>query len=72
MRRIVEAWITPMPKYVFDPMPEVWVKFDTGEKKMLFSYFPDEISFSPGEFIGKTEIDARKFFHQKDVAYLRS
>ena len=56
MRKIVSCNITAMPKQIFDPMPEVWVSFNTDaaaqEPTMLFRYFPDELDFSPDEFIG--------------------
>jgi hypothetical protein len=55
-----------------DPMPEVTVVFDDGEESVkLFSYYPDEINFSAGEFIGLTEREARQLRHKKDLAYLQ-
>jgi len=76
MKKIIKARITEGPKSIFDfdgKLPEVWVVF-TGEKseKMLFSYYPDEISFRPEEFIGKTEQEARTLFFEKDKKYLQS
>lgn len=76
-KRIVSARITamprPMPAGMFDPMPEVWAKFEgETEEQKLFSFYPDEISFSPGEFIGLTRTEAGRLFHRKDVEYLRS
>lgn len=53
-------------------MNEVRVKFDDGEKKTLFSFYADELSFVPTEFMGLTEEQARKLRHDKDVAYLQS
>ena len=55
----------------FDPMPKVTVTFADGEVKELFSFYPDEISFTESEFIGLTEAEAHELRHRKDVAYLR-
>jgi hypothetical protein len=52
-------------------MPKVAVTFEDGTSKDLFSFYPDEISFSESEFIGLTEEEARKLRHDRDVAYLR-
>ena len=43
-----------------------------GSEVELFNYYPDEIQFSPFEFIGKTEREAGQSFAQKDSDYLRS
>jgi hypothetical protein len=68
--KIVKARITamprPMPVGMFDPMPEVVVTFEDGTAKALFSYYPDEISFQPEEFVGKTEEEARRLKYEKD------
>jgi hypothetical protein len=53
-------------------MPEVKATFDDGETRVLFSYYPDEISFTPREFIGLTRGEAMALRHKKDVAYLQS
>lgn len=54
-------------------MPTVYVKYVEGEEfERLFTYYPDEISFAPAEFIGLTEREARTLFHRKDVDYLKS
>jgi hypothetical protein len=70
--KIVSARITDMPKSFFDPMPEVHATFEDGSEKMLFSFYPDEISFGTQEFVGLTEQEAHDLFRKKDVAYLRS
>jgi hypothetical protein len=57
---------------IFDAMPKVIATFSDGREIELFSYYPDEISFTPDEFIGLTERQARKLRHDKDVRYLQS
>lgn len=69
---ITSARITALPKKMFDPMPEVWVRFgEGGPEEKLFDYFPDEISFSPEEFVGLTRQQAAQLKYQKDLAYLK-
>lgn len=70
--KIVACTISPMPKSLYDPMPEVTVTLADGSKHTLFSYYPDEISFAPGEFVGLTVEQAYELRHKRDVAYLRS
>lgn len=72
-RKIVRARITAMPQSMFDKLPEVMVVYEGSEsEELLFSYFPDELSFSESEFIGLTAEQARALKHKKDLAYLRS
>jgi hypothetical protein len=70
--KIVKAHITEMPKSLFDPMPSVIVTMEDGSEHNLFSYYPDEISFHPSEFIGLTRTEALDLHHKKDVTYLQS
>ena len=74
--KIISAIITPMPRPMpegmFDPMPEVVATFEDGSTKSLFSYFPDEVSFQPAEFVGLTEVEAHSLFQRKQTTYLRS
>jgi hypothetical protein len=70
--KITSATVGPMPKDLFDKMPSVTATFDDGQTKELFTFYPDEISFQPKEFIGLTAREAVSLFHKKDVAYLRS
>ena len=62
----------PMPEGMFDPMPEVKVVFDNGVEKVLFDFFPDEISFTEDEFIGLTEEAAIRLRTEKDIKFLQS
>ena len=70
--KIIKARITALPKSLFDPMPEVHVTTEDGEEQKLFEYYPDEISFTPEEFIGLTLDEARDLKRQKDLKYLQS
>lgn len=70
--KITDCHITKMPESLFDPMPQVIVTMEDGSEFNLFSYYPDEISFQPEEFIGLTRKEALDFFHKKDVSYLQS
>lgn len=72
MNKIKSARITEMPKKFGDPMPDVYATVDSGEEVHLFWYYPDELSFTPEEFVGLTVDEARALKHKKDVAYLRS
>ena len=45
---------------------------DNKEPQKIFSYYPDEISFTEEEIIGLTIEEANQLRHDKDVAYLRS
>ena len=70
--KIVSARITPMPKGLFDPMPQVWVTYEDKKEQYLFEYYPDEISFTPQEFVGLTRSEAIHLKFKKDKAYLQS
>lgn len=70
--KIVSADTGKMPQTLFGDMPVVTASFDNGEKIELFSYYPDEISFSPSEFIGLTEEEGRHLKFIKDKRYLQS
>lgn len=70
--KITSARITAMPKDFFDPMPQVFVTLENGKEEFLFEYYPDEISFSPNEFVGLTMDEARHLKFQKDKNFLQS
>ena len=72
-QKIVSSRITEMPKSIFDPIPEVWVKLENEDNdQMLFDYYPDEISFTTNEFIGLTIDEARHLKFKKDKSFLQS
>jgi hypothetical protein len=69
--KIVECDITKSTG-MFDP-PAVMVKYEGSEEFVqLFTYYPDEISFSSSEFIGLTEEEGRQLKFKKDKAFLQS
>jgi hypothetical protein len=70
-RRITAARITTMPATLLDPLPTVYVTIG-GTEMELFSYYPDEISFRPEEFIGLTLAVARRLKFDKDRRYLEA
>lgn len=70
--KIISARITAQPKSFFDPMPEVHITLENGKEQFLFEYYPDEISFSPNEFIGLTIEEAQELRRNKDKQYLQS
>jgi hypothetical protein len=69
--RIESVTISTIPREPWDPLPVVTATFSDGVVKQLFSYFPDEISFLPDEFIGMTEDEARELKAKKDSVYLK-
>jgi hypothetical protein len=70
--QIVSARITDLPKKIGDPLPEVWARFQDGRDKLLFTFYPDEISFQAHDFIGLTEEEVTLFKFGRDRAYLRA
>jgi hypothetical protein len=69
--KITAARITALPKSFGDPMPVVYVTVG-GEEQRLFDYYPDEISFTAGEFVGLTVEEAVGLKFKKDKRYLQS
>ena len=70
--KILSVIITAMPKSFTDPMPKVIATFDDGTQGELFEYYPDELSFTPSEFVGMTAEEAHQLKFKKDKAYLQS
>ena len=57
---------------IFD-IPNVHVKYENDtDFTLLFDYYPDEISFTPDEFLGLTTKEARTLKFTKDKAYIQS
>ena len=73
---ITACKIGPYPRPIesgfLDPMPLVKVKFNNGDEKTLFEFYPDEISFKESEFIGLTEESAHRLKFEKDKMYIQS
>jgi hypothetical protein len=70
--KIISARITEMPKSFFDEMPKVFVTFENNTEEFLFSYYPDEISFTTNEFVGLTKEEAIHLKFKKDKEFLQS
>ncbi len=68
--RIISATISAIPREVWEPLPVVKATFSDGSVRTLFSYFPDEVSFLPAEFVGLTEEEAKALKAKKDTRYL--
>lgn len=70
-KRIVNVRLEPPRK--FGDMAKVFADLAGSDgEELLFSYFADEISFTPAELVGLTVEQANRLYHEKDVAYLRS
>jgi hypothetical protein len=73
-KKIVECRITP-PKGLFEPdnLPKIFVKLEgETDEQYVLEFYPDEISFSPEEIIGKTIIEVHTLKFKKDKLYLQS
>lgn len=68
--KVISARITRDPYNLFDPIPEVYVTMEDGDEQFLFDYYPDEISFTPKEFIGLTIEECRQLKGRKDNEFL--
>ena len=51
---------------------EVTATFEDGTEDVVLRYYPDEVSYTTNEFIGKTSQEVADMHHRKDVAYLQS
>lgn len=71
--RVVKCRITEQPKSLFDPIPRIYVTLEgTDEEIYLFSYYPDEVSFTESELIGLTIEECHTLFGKKDREFLKS
>ncbi len=59
-------------RYLFHAMPKVYVTLENGVEEFLFEYYPDEISFTPNEFVGLTIEECKHLKFVKDKNYLTS
>ena len=63
-KKIVAVQITvgpgPLPHGVFEQAPRVIATLDDGNKVELFSFYANERSFSPAEFIGLSVEEGRR------------
>ena len=74
---IIKSWVEdrprPMPQGMFDPMPSVWVKYNTERiEKLIKSFFPDEVNYVDNELVGLTRDEALQNHCNKDKKYLQS
>ena len=69
---VIGKYPRPLPEGMLDKMPEVNVILSNGEEKILFEFYPDELSFTEAEFIGLTEEMAHRMKFEKDVKYIQS
>lgn len=70
--KVISSRITEYPKSLFDPMPKVFVTLENNEEEFLFEFYPDEINFTPSEFVGLTIEECRHLKFKKDRQYLTS
>jgi hypothetical protein len=68
---VVSARITPLPQRLGDPLPEVWVTCQDGTETKVFDYYPDEITFAEGDFVGLTVEECRLLKFGRDRAFLQ-
>ena len=62
-RKILSVEITagpgPLPGGIFDQAPRVIATLEDGDKVELFSFFANERSFTPAQFVGLTVDEGR-------------
>lgn len=71
--KVVKCRITEQPtNFNLLLLPKVIVTLDNNTEQCVFDYYPDEISFTPNEFIGLTLDECRHLKFKKDKHYLLS
>ncbi|WP_148231976.1 hypothetical protein [Deinococcus proteolyticus] len=60
------------PRQSFLDMGRVEATFEDGSTAVVLEFYPDEVSYSPQEFIGKTREEVRAMHRAKDRAYFLS
>jgi hypothetical protein len=73
-KKITTARITALPKRLGDPMPIIHITLEGEDEERelleLFTYYPDEISFTPEDFIGLTIEQAERLKFNRDQGIL--
>ena len=62
----------PMPAGLLDPSPFAMVTFEDGTHERLFTFYPDEITFTENDLVGLTRDQALQLYHKRNVEYLKS
>jgi hypothetical protein len=62
----------PFPEAPFHRIAVEVTTTDNPEKQTIFTYYPDEISFTQNELIGLTISEAQQLKMQKDIEYLQT
>jgi hypothetical protein len=57
---------------VGEGLKHVVVTYEDGREEELFSFYTDELVFSPQEFVGLTKEQALDLFRRRDIEYLQS
>lgn len=70
--KIVSAKIEKIGRGKIFCTNNVIATFEDGHIEKIFNYYPNEISFTPNEFIGKTKDECFDLFYKKDMEYLKS
>jgi len=71
--KIVEATVgPPPPECILQNIRVVRATFEDGSEENLFTYYPDELSFTAAEFVGLTKEEGRQLRHDRDVVFVRS
>lgn len=68
--KITSATIQPSNFFNGQCQAEVHGTFEDGTSHVVLRYYDDEVYFSPDEFVGLTQEDARALHARKDRAYL--
>lgn len=70
--KIIKSARIEMPKSIFDGGAKVYGTYEDGTEEFIVEFYPDEISISEREVIGKTKAQVIDMKCDKDSAYLRS
>ena len=67
----IDPYFSPIPQIMFNQMQEVKVQLSNGENVKLYTYYPDEITITESELIGRTVDQAKRLKFEKDVRSLQ-